>query len=74
MLLKDLILKLQEEYHNATKDKEYYDMMGEPAVCINSYKSSHCPITGSHFTYTGYNPDIVMYHDVDGTLILDCPQ
>lgn len=54
MLLKDFITLLQETYKNATADPEYYEMMGEPAIFVDTFNEAG----GYRYVYAGYSPDI----------------
>lgn len=54
MLMKDLIILLQEKYKNATADPEYYKMMGEPEIYVDVFDEAG----GYRYAYGGYSPDI----------------
>jgi hypothetical protein len=54
MLLKDFIQLLQTKYDEATRDKEYLEMMGEPVICVDVFE----PLDEHRFQYSGYSQDI----------------
>lgn len=60
MLLKDFIILLQDKYDNSVKDKEYYEIMGEPEIFVDTFDEA-----GYRFVYKGYSPDIIV--DFDST-------
>lgn len=67
MLLKDFIQLLQSKYDEATKDKEYLDMMGEPEIYVDVFE----PLDEHRFQYVGYSKDIeVDLNPVNGDYII----
>jgi hypothetical protein len=54
MLLKDFIALLQDKYDAATADPEYFEMMGEPEIFVDSFDEAG----GYRYVYAGYSPDI----------------
>jgi len=54
MLLKDLITQLQEIYDNTVADPEYYKMMGEPTIYVDTFNEAG----GYRYVYGGYSPNI----------------
>jgi hypothetical protein len=54
MLLKDFIALLQNKYDAATADPEYYEMMGEPAIFVDTFNEAG----GYRYVYAGYSPEI----------------
>jgi len=54
MLLKDFIVLLQEKYDNAVADPEYYEMMGEPTIYVDTFNEAG----GYRYVYGGYSSNI----------------
>ncbi len=54
MLLKDFIALLQDKYDAATADPEYFEMMGEPEIFVDSFDEAG----GYRYVYAGYSPEI----------------
>ena len=71
MLLKDLIVKLQDIYNRETGDPTYYSMMGEPAIYIDLFDEiKNQDLYKNMFLYKGLSGEIPIVHDVNGSLII----
>ena len=67
MLLKDFIQLLQSKYDEATKDKDHFETMGEPVICVDVFE----PLDEQRFQYIGYSQDIeVDLNPTNGDLII----